>query len=318
MNHRLITILIGLCIIAAVVGGVVSWEWKHITPKQTEIANTSSLTEASTTPRSSTSSVVVFPMLVVGPYRVEAADGVASAFPTIIAVNEPTDVIVTIQITDTRLIAGSVNLQRLDEGGKVLVILGTLNDSGTNGDAVAGDRTYSIVGFIEATTTPIRLQVSWALRGVLRRATSNVLAVEVGRRFVDASGSLSFAVPADLSATTEDGTSFAFRPKGDENGAAEGPYISVQIKSNPGNKNLRDFYASPDERDLFSQSGQDVSTGVINGVPYTLFVPAATLIGERIFVIQGTSFMLEIDDASNSFDGRRGLGEDVVSTLRFR
>lgn len=180
MSHRLISILISLGIIAAVVGGVVSWEWKQISPKQTKIATSSSPTGPSTTPRSATSSALVFPVPVLGPDSVEAVDGTASATPTIIAVNESTDVTVTIKITDSRLIKGSVNLQRVDAAGKVMAILGTLNDSGTNGDAIAGDNTYSIrKSFTEATATPVRLLVSWALRGVLKRSVSNTVIVSV-------------------------------------------------------------------------------------------------------------------------------------------
>jgi hypothetical protein len=110
----------------------------------------------------------------------EAAEGVATVSPPLIVLNQPTDVTVTIPITDSRLIAGSVNLQRLDATGKVVAVLGTLADSGANGDAAAGDKIYTIrKGFTEASTTPVRLQVSWALKGVLKRAVSSIILVEM-------------------------------------------------------------------------------------------------------------------------------------------
>lgn len=176
MNHRPITVLISLGIIAAVVGGVVSSKWKVIPPQQ--IAQTEITPRASTTSESSAASPLFVPMPIVGPGAAEAADGTASIAPTIIAVSEPTDVTVTIQITDTRLIVGSVNLQRLGSAGQVSSVLGTLNDDGINGDAIAGDRVFSIrTRLTEA--TPARFQVSWALRGVLKRAVSNSVSVLV-------------------------------------------------------------------------------------------------------------------------------------------
>jgi hypothetical protein len=120
-----------------------------------------------------------------------AAEGVAAVSPPLIVVNQPTEVTVTIPITDTRLISTSVNLQQVDATGKVLAVLGALTDAGTNGDAVAGDKTFTIrKTFTESTTDPIRLQVSWALRGVLKRVVSNVVAVEVAAIQPDAYGVL--------------------------------------------------------------------------------------------------------------------------------
>lgn len=192
MNHRLITILISLGIIAAIVGGAVSWEWKAIPSKPVAVVETTPHTESSTAsttsspPSVSTSSTLAIAIPVLGPGSAEAVDEIASATPIIIAVNEATNVTVTIRITDSRVIAGSVNLQRLDASGKVIAVLGTLNDSGTNGDAVAGDKTYSVrKSFTEVTTTPVRLQVSWALSKVLRRAVSNLVEIGVGLALLD-------------------------------------------------------------------------------------------------------------------------------------
>ncbi len=134
------------------------------------------------------------PLPSLGPPPAESTDGVASAAPLIIPVNEATDVTVTIQLTDSRLIPGSVNLQRLDANSKVLAVSGTLNDSGTNGDAVAGDKIFTIrKSFNETTTTPMYLRVSWALKGVLKRMMSNTLKIDVWKKF--ANGNFSFSYP---------------------------------------------------------------------------------------------------------------------------
>ena len=126
----------------------------------------------------------------------EAQPGIAAASPSIITLNEPSEVTITIEITDTRLIPTSVNLQRLDETGKAIAILGNLNDSGTNGDTLAGDKIFSTTyTFAEATTTPVYLRVSWALKGVLRRVASNTLTVEVWRRVVELTKGINVSYP---------------------------------------------------------------------------------------------------------------------------
>jgi hypothetical protein len=126
----------------------------------------------------------------------EAADGIVSASPAIITLNQPSNVTVTIQITDSRLISGSVNLQRLDASGTVIATLGTLNDAGTNGDVVAGDKIFTVKNtFNEATATPVQLRVSWALKGVLKRAMSNTVTVEVWKKITDQQSTIEFNYP---------------------------------------------------------------------------------------------------------------------------
>src|SRR5215203_2749638 len=67
-------------------------------------------------------------LLPAGVADAEAAVGTACATPSTILANQPTEITLTIQITDSRLLAGSVNLQRLDASDKVVSVLGTLND----------------------------------------------------------------------------------------------------------------------------------------------------------------------------------------------
>lgn len=183
MNHRIIILLLTIGIVTAIVGGVMFWNWpagpvrEDFGPGLTSPTKTSPLEQL----RTATSSVLEKPSTpAIGPAPAEWAGGVASANPTIIAVNEATDVVVTIPITDSRLIPGSVNLQRLDATGKVIAVLGTLNDAGTGGDTTTGDRNFTIRrSFTEATTTPVRLQVSWGLRDVLHSVLSNIFAIQI-------------------------------------------------------------------------------------------------------------------------------------------
>lgn len=145
------------------------------------------------------------PPIILEPDTAEAIEGIASASPIIVTLNEPTDVKVTIELTDSRLIPASVNLQRLDTNGKVFAILGALNDAGTNGDTTAGDKTFSTkYTLTEATTTPVYLRVSWALKGVLRRVISNMLALEVWQRITEPISNTSFNTPPNWTVSKEE------------------------------------------------------------------------------------------------------------------
>ena len=63
--------------------------------------------------------------------------------PATVPVGQGTPVTVTAVITDPAVIAAACRLQRYDSQGRVVGVLGLLNDDGANGDAVAGDKTFS-------------------------------------------------------------------------------------------------------------------------------------------------------------------------------
>lgn len=192
MNHRVIILAVSALIVASIIGGVVYVEWPTQPTSQvqppTQTIPATPIVKAPTTATSSLSNSL--PQPTIGTPVVEAQAALASANPTLIAVNEATDVTVTIELSDSRLIPASVNLQRLDASGKVTAVLGTLNDAGTNGDAVAGDKIFTLrQSLTEETTAAVQLRVSWGLRGVLKRAVSNVVSVEVGKGFTSADAS---------------------------------------------------------------------------------------------------------------------------------
>jgi hypothetical protein len=93
--------------------------------------------------------------------------------PTTVPVGVATSVSVTAVITDPALLPASVIVQRYDSAGRVLGTLGTMTDTGLNGDAVAGDRIFTlrqtIYELAPATTT---LRVSAAFSGRVRRTLS--------------------------------------------------------------------------------------------------------------------------------------------------
>lgn len=85
---------------------------------------------------------------------------------------------ITAQIADPGVIASSVNLQRLSDAGAVLAVVGVLHDDGLNGDAVAGDRIYTLdISFTEA-NGPIRLRVSAGFKGLLKRINSDEIVLQ--------------------------------------------------------------------------------------------------------------------------------------------
>jgi hypothetical protein len=94
--------------------------------------------------------------------------GGARISPITLVVNTSAVVTVSVSIADPSLIQDSVNLIRL--GGAQPIILGQLHDDGQNGDAVAGDHTYTAqITFNESNIGQIQLQVSAAFRGLLQR-----------------------------------------------------------------------------------------------------------------------------------------------------
>lgn len=104
----------------------------------------------------------------------------ASAEPAQVSVGQSTHVRFSADITDPSLIAGSINLERVGPAGTNPTIVGKLYDDGINGDAIAGDKRYSIeVTLNELTATQITYRISAAFKGVLQRVKSNNIIVAV-------------------------------------------------------------------------------------------------------------------------------------------
>lgn len=87
---------------------------------------------------------------------------------------------VTISITDPKFIAGSANVQRLKPDGAPLSVVGTLRDDGTNGDAVAGDKVFTLrFTTTEPAAGAVRYQVSAGFTGELKRTFSTPMTLTV-------------------------------------------------------------------------------------------------------------------------------------------
>ena len=92
--------------------------------------------------------------------------GPVGVTPATVPVGVGTPVTVTAGITDPAVIATGVQLQRYDSQGRVVGVLGLLSDDGLNGDAVAGDRTFTGRPTVyELAPGTVTLRVSAAFQG---------------------------------------------------------------------------------------------------------------------------------------------------------
>lgn len=104
-----------------------------------------------------------------------------TATPNIVFLSTATQIRVVAEVDNAPgLMPTSVRLLR--EVGGNWVVVGTMYDDGTNGDQVAGDRRFTLMTTLQATTTaPISLRASVAYSGSVQRVTSSILPVQVAQ-----------------------------------------------------------------------------------------------------------------------------------------
>lgn len=141
------------------------------------------------------------------PIHAQAAPSISApaVSPAALTVGEAAAVSATTRITSDAanpVIATGVNLLRVDATGKVLATLGTMRDDGSAGDAIAGDGMFTLQ-FVanEPTANEVRLRVSAAFKGLLRRILSDqtILAVQVAGGLPGASSAPAIDAFSDLS-----------------------------------------------------------------------------------------------------------------------
>lgn len=130
--------------------------------------------------------------------------------PTSVILSAPSQVTVTSKLTtvpgDHALIPGSVNLLQVNTNGQSIATLGVMHDDGLNGDAVAGDGTFTlVVTLVETSPNAVLLQVSGAFQSMLQRVKSPVGSVSV--LALDVNAIMGFETPAGWMATGSSGTS---------------------------------------------------------------------------------------------------------------
>ena len=119
-------------------------------------------------------------LLVASPVAAAPIVGGLVPDPATISVNTSTPVKITVEIPDPSVIPTGLFLQRVHPNGSV-TNLGVMRDDGTNGDAVKGDRIFTLIPtFNEPQTGTIKLRASAAFRGVVKRVFSEPLTIAIG------------------------------------------------------------------------------------------------------------------------------------------
>ncbi|MFI5398534.1 MAG: choice-of-anchor X domain-containing protein [Candidatus Binatia bacterium] len=222
--------------------------------------------------------------------------GTPQVNPSVVSVGQPTQVTVTSAITPAP-IAGGVNLLRLDTAGKVIGILGIMHDDGKGGDAIPGDGIFTLQLTVNETAAgQMRLQVSAAFRGLLRRVLSppgtlniwqsvatNGLALNYPPAFQINPGPLSLGGPIALNnygSVYEEGGSIP-------PGGADIDITSIPLPSSP----LSDFITKElQAATITSTTTRQVGGEVGTEVLYTAdFTPAATEKSVAVYVPHGST-----------------------------
>lgn len=101
--------------------------------------------------------------------------------PAAIEVNTLKTINVSVRIAAyQRIIPSTVSLMRVTEARQIMSTLALLNDSGSNGDAVAGDGKFSSnIGIRELIVGKLYFQVSAAALGQLQRVTSPIVSMDI-------------------------------------------------------------------------------------------------------------------------------------------
>jgi hypothetical protein len=132
--------------------------------------------------RRSLAVITVLPLLLVAAPVSAAAPAVGGLVPdpATIQANSATPVKLTVAIGDPTVLDTGLFLQRVNADGSV-TNLGVMRDDGTNGDAVKGDRIFTLTPtFNETQTGVIRLRASVAFRNQVKRVMTDVLTIPVG------------------------------------------------------------------------------------------------------------------------------------------
>ena len=106
--------------------------------------------------------------------------GIPALTPDRVLAGVASAVTVSVSITDPNYIAGSANVQRLRADGSVQAVVGLLRDDGVGGDAVAGDKVYTLrTTLTEAAAGVVKFQVSAGFRRELKRTVAGPMTLTV-------------------------------------------------------------------------------------------------------------------------------------------
>jgi hypothetical protein len=118
-------------------------------------------------------------LLLCGAPALAGVIGAVAVSPQAIDAGVASAVTVSVSITDANYTAGSANVLRVRADGSS-VVLGAMRDDGLAGDAVAGDKIYTLRTTLnEPAAGTVQLQVSAAFRRELRRTLSPLVPLQV-------------------------------------------------------------------------------------------------------------------------------------------
>jgi len=246
--------------------------------------------------------------------------GTPTATPATIVVNTPMTVTVTVQITDTTLISGSVNLLRVGATGTQATILGVMHDDGKNGDGTAGDHIYTLqVPFNEPSAGQIQIQVSAAFQGQLKRIQSQSVSVLIYNQFTSTSTTTPFTLSYPplwvISASPYPNQEYLFpsssQPNQDNEYAAD---IIVDAIPNPGHLDLSSYYSNKADVNYYSNSDTAITFVTRSGFPAVKFINVSGMIPTEITSVNTGSVIVEITDVGeqHSDDGILAAVADSV------
>jgi hypothetical protein len=239
--------------------------------------------------------------------------GAPTANPSTIVVNTPTLVTVSVSIADPALIAGSVNLLRLDTTGTQPKIVGTMQNSGSG--------IYSIqTTFNEATAGQIQLETSAAFRGALQRVFSTPLSVNIWNSFANNAAAARYTLAYPPGWVTASGTSSSeeyFSPLGSMPDTSSEYVADIVVDSapNPNALDLNTYYTTVAEVNLF-QNCQSFSTfTTANGFPAVRFINVEGMIPTDVIAVNIGKAIIEINDVGEQHQDD-GVAQSVANSVR--
>ncbi|WP_143084543.1 choice-of-anchor X domain-containing protein [Massilia yuzhufengensis] len=123
--------------------------------------------------------------------------GAPSMSPASIPARTASEITFTVSITDPNYTAGTANVQRLTAAGGIASVVGNLRDDGTQGDAQAGDRIYTLRTTLQqADPGTMMFQVSAGFKGELKRSFAGPLALTVSSAQTPVIGAVQLAPAA--------------------------------------------------------------------------------------------------------------------------
>lgn len=240
--------------------------------------------------------------------------GPVSVTPNVIAISAQTEVTVTVLITHPDVITAGVNLLRLNATGSP-IILGVMRDDGLSGDTVANDRIFSLrTTFKESSPGQIKMQVSAALRGMLKRAVSVVHVVDVWRTVVDRGLGLSISYPdgwtlIESAVAGPDRLALVPPDKAVDQDLEYAGDILVEVIPNPSGLDLETFYRTVSDVNYLATSSSFTRTRFSN-LPAMYFLDVPSMIPTNVIAIHKGASIIEVSDV-----GKQHYSDNVLYSV---